>query len=260
MKQSTFSKHLTLWMIFTSYGLYAVSSLGLGLLYATLASDVLFADSWLPYAVSLLIETVQVLLIPSICFAILAYASFQRETAVKPLRLLWVYFGSLLFCRVADLGLALGLRHALSLSDDLIPAIWYFLLDTVFALILYTVIRTKVKQLRREEELQTRAALLSSSEASVKRVFISIDPHGSLYSKENPLLRCTLLLSVIYTAVRLGERILYDILYSIEAASLPAPKEIPVMIAYYLGDLLLGVCFFLLGRLVLGLLFPSEKQ
>jgi hypothetical protein len=64
---------------------------------------------------------------------------------------------------------------------------------------------------------------------------------------------------VIFTAVRLGERILYDIFYSIEAASLPSPEEIPVMIAYYLGDLLLGLGFYLIGRLVLGLLFSSKK-
>ena len=68
-----------------------------------------------------------------------------------------------------------------------------------------------------------------------------------------------MLLSVIFGAIRLGERILYDIFYCISEATLPSPEEIPVMIAYYLGDLLFALCFYLIGRLLFRWLFPKRE-
>ena len=213
----------------------------------------------LPFFLSILIEVIQVLLIPSAVFSILTFAAFRKESAASAQGLLFCYLGSLLFCRIVDLSLALLINRSLSLWDDVIPAVWYLILEGVLALVFYLVIRGKANALRREEKLQTKALLLEDREGSVKRVVIPLNPKGVFYSKKNPLLRCAMLLSVIFGAIRLGERILYDIFYCIAEATLPSPEEIPVMIAYYLGDLLFALCFYLVGRLLFRWLFPKKE-
>ncbi len=251
---------LILWMLLASFGLYALSSPGLSTLYVLLASDVLLASTLLPMTVDLLIRLIQTLLIPTAVWSLICFAYMNKEYSSAVRKLLGIYLASLLFCRVSDLAVTLGFQGSLSLSEDLLSALWYLLLDTVFALILFFIVRSRAKALRTRELLQMKADLLTSRDDTLPRTSIATDPAGFLYNKENPLLSCTLLLAVIYASVRVVQRILYDVFYSIELESLPTLSEIPVMIVYYLGDLLFGVCFYLLARLLYLFLYRMKRS
>ena len=76
-------------------------------------------------------------------------------------------------------------------------------------------------------------------------------PFKKIYSKENPCQACALMLGILLSAVKIFDRILFDIGYG-------APKdfgEVLVMIVYYSSDILLGVIFYVFSMFVFHRLF-----
>ncbi len=221
MKQiSSQSKRLYLLMTILPYGLYALSSLGLSYLYTYCASDVILSGTLLPILLDILIALIQTLIIPAVAWALISVAALTDPTAPTKTRLLIIYLCSLLFCRLADLAMAWILGGSLGLASDILFAVWYLVFDLILAGVLFWVV----------------------------------------CRKERPLLHTLLRLSILLGAVRVGQRILYDIVYCVDAASLPALSEIPVMIAYYLGDLLLALGFFALSLWIGRTLLRHEKK
>ncbi len=238
---------LYLLMALSTYGLYALSALGLSCLYTYCASDILLSTTLLPICLDILIQIIQLLLIPTLAWGLICYAGF-RYTDGTGRRLFFLYLGSLLFCRLADLLSSLILYGSISLDYDLLYALWYFIPELILSWILYLWIAHRVKQVRQRERQALRAALLTNPEQSATLVPLPLHPFAKFYQKDNPLLSCLRTVGVVLSAIRVAQRLVYDIVYSIDAGALPGVEEIPVMLAYYLFDLSVGLIFYVGAR------------
>lgn len=251
---------LYLAMAVLTWGLYAVSSLGLGLLYSQCSADVLLASTPLPLFLDTAIAIIQSLLIPAAAWTLLCFAFFVRESPAVIRNLFLLYLGSLLFCRLSDLGSVLLSEHSLDLVTDVLYAAWYFLLDAVFALVLFFgLVRRRAQLQYRREAATLKASLLSRRENSVKLEETPLYPFRKPYEAGNPLLACSLRLGIVFSAVQVVQRVIYDIVYSIENG-LPALSEIPVMLLYYTFDLLTGVLIYALMLLGYRFLFHAVQK
>lgn len=235
------AKRLYRLMLLFTYGLYAINALGIASLFITCATDVLLSETILPTLLDLLMDLIQILLIPIGAWGLISFAYFRGESASVIRRLFGLYIGSLFFCRVCNMVASLTFNGALYLEEDIIYAAWYLLLDLILAFILFFVIRFRAMRYR--------------SHAS-----IPVYPLKKFYDKENPLLRCTLFLGIIFSSIQILQRILYDVNYSVEAGALPPLSDVPIMIAYYLYDILISIAFYTLARLLYRFLFKKAKQ
>ncbi len=240
------ASRLTRLMLLFTYGLFALNSLGIAALFITCATDVLLSETVLPTLLDLLMDFIQILLIPIGAWSLIAFAYFRGESASVIRRLFGLYLGSLFFCRICNMAASLTFNGALYLEEDIIYAGWYLLLDLILAMALFFIVRAQGMRHRRR---------MATAEAP-----IPVYPFQKLYDKNNPLHRCILGLGIIFSSIQILQRILYDIVYSIEAESLPAPSDIPVMIAYYLYDIAFAFAFYFLARLLLRVLFAKAKK
>ncbi len=238
---------LYLLMAVLPYGLYALSSPGLSYLYTVCASDVILGATVLPIVLDCIIAILQIAIIPAVTWSLICIAGFSQRNSSQMLRLFFLYLGSLLFGRLTELGTNLWLNGSLNVATDLLYAVWYLALEGILAVVLFFLIRRRVLSYTHAERAKLNALRFQAPKESVERAPTPLYPFQKFYRRDNPLLHTLLTLAILLAAVRVGQRILYDIVYCIDAASLPAWSELPVMIAYYLGDLLLGLGFYALS-------------
>lgn len=231
-----------------SFGLFAVLSLGLTLLYNFCGTDVVLYTSVLPEILKILIDLTEIA-IYAICFSIFLAAAFYSHLNSPRLSLLWIYLGALLFRRLCDLLGVLILYGSLD-SLDLTYALIYFLLDAALALAVFLLAQKRARKFYFSYCRKDQASSLFKDEAQPLYTEC-LHPFSKIYDKTNPLQVQTAVVSVILMAIKLLSRILYDVDYG-------APedfKEILIMAVYYLSDVLLAVIFYVLSILVLNRLF-----
>ena len=235
------ARRLTRLMLFFTYALYAINALGIASIFVTVTADVLLEETVLPILLDFLMDLIQILVIPVGAWGVILFAYFRNESASVMRRLFGLYIGSLFFCRICNMAAALTFNGSLYLVEDIIYAAWYLLLDLSFALVLFFVIRNAVMSFRRKKEADPF-------------------PIQKIYDKKNPLLRTTLILGIIFSSIQVLQRILYDVVYCLDAESLPPLSDVPIMILYYLYDILIGVAFYFLVRLLCRILFAKAKR
>ena len=248
------AKRLYLLMLLLTYGLFALNTLVLSPILISVSSDIMTASTVFPSILSALMHLIHLVLIPTAAWTLIGFAYFKRESASVKRRLVALYFGSLFFCRACDMALSLFLNGALYLNEDIIYPAWYLVLDLIYALALFLVVRFSAKRFCRRED----AALSTNAEPT------ALYPFRGIFKKGNPILRLTLLLGIIFSAVSLLQEGLYTLAYLYDATNPLDAKEILILVGRYVDCLLIGCFFYLLSLLLYRILFQraidDEKE
>ena len=248
------AKRLYILMLLLTYGLFALNTLVLSPLWSSLASDVLIPEL-LPNLVSALMYVIHLSVIPAAAWCLIGFAYFRREASSVVRRLTIFYFGSLFFCRFCDMAAALMLNGALYLEEDIIYPAWYLILDLIYNLVLFFLMRSFVMKHRAREVAKVQAALAASPKHSVEIRAESLYPFGKFYKKGNPVQSLTLRFAGILAALTLIQEILYTVAYLYDSTNPLTGMEIFVMVGRYLDALLVGVFFYLFSLLLYRFLF-----
>lgn len=243
-------KHFTLYhiMTFFSFGLFLLLAFGLNLPYNLANNNIVLHPTVLPDVLLILIDLIETLTF-AIGFSILVFAMVSRVPSAK---LALLFLCATLFHRICDLAVALILYHGLSL-EDILFYLFYFLADALLLLGAWLIAKHQIKKHFKRTTPQSKASSLfgKTEEDLIQPTVTAFYPFKKIYSKENPCQACALMLGILLSAVKIFDRILFDIGYG-------APKdfgEVLVMIVYYSSDILLGVIFYVFSMFVFHRLF-----
>jgi len=81
-------------------------------------------------------------------------------------------------------------------------------------------------------------------------------PFRKIFSRENPLQLCALIVGIILSAEKILFRLLFDLSYG-------APEsfaEVMIMVVYYASDILIGIIYYCISVLVYHQLLRPKKQ
>lgn len=243
------TKRLHLAMLIATLGLYTLLSFGLTLPYNYANTNIVLYTSILPEILSVLIELVEVILF-AFGFSLLIYTSYLRYPLRSAIGLTGIFSAAALFRRLCDITVIVIVYGELG-AYDLIEGVTYLLLDLLLIWVILGVIRLSASRYDRNLATKNPVSVLFTDDGLPEVDITAFYPFKKVYSKENPIQGCVLVIGGILSAVKVISRIIYDIEYG-------APDgigEILTMIVYYGSDLLIGLIFYVLSTLILGKLF-----
>ncbi len=254
------ARRLYILMFLLTYGLFALNTLALSPFLISLDSDIMTSSTVLPSLVSAVMHVIHLCVIPAAAWSLIGFAYFQRESSSVLRRLTILYFGSLFFCRFCDMAAALMMNGALYLNEDIIYPVWYLILDLIYNLVLFLLMRRLVMKHRRREVATIQAALTSSPKKTVQIRSESLYPFGKLYKKGHPIMSLIGRFGLIFVAVALIQEILYTVAYLYDSTRPLTGEEIFVMIGRYVDTLWVGFFFYLFSLLLYRILFKKATM
>jgi len=239
---SYLQKKLTLAVLICAGALSALYSFLLAPLYNILASDIIWAVTWIPTLLSLGIDLLEIGTYV-LCFPILIYA-FYRLPAKKATLPALCYLVVIVLRYVANL-IITWIQNSLVAGDDLTSLILYIMMEGTLLLIACVLATSAIRHFYRETA-ETDKAMLTLGQVAPSihdRVF----PFTSVINRKNPLQNAAIRIGILLSASRMLTRLLYDL-----NVGLPSDlADLLWMILYYLSDILIGVIFYSLALLLL---------
>lgn len=231
-------KYLVLFMLAACIFFYAIY-LTLAWLYTQASTNVLFIGGWLPFAMRLLLELIDVAVFASAYFCIIyAFFRFSKKTAfLFPL----LYLGLALFRRAISLILEFFASGYVG-SEDILSLGLYYFLDVIQLIIVVAIVIYEASKCKSFISERKKAGLEAPR-------FL---PFTKVFDKNDPLQVCSFKLAVLISGIKIVTRIVSDLYYG-------APEslaEFLIMVAYYSADLLNGVIFYT----ILWLLFSNINK
>lgn len=246
----TNDKHgLTAVMIISCAVIFSIITFLLTPIYVYTVSDAVWAATLLPDVLELLTDIAE-LTVFAVCYSLVIFATV-RGSVKNGLRLCGVYTCAVALRRTASLAVSLLEVGSIGL-DDVGSVVIYAVLDT--AQIFAVAAIAAHCQRKCTNGVSAKKASAAPTEGDACRV--SDIKFKSIYSPREPLQRSALLAGIMLAAIKIISRIIFDIFYG-------APEnlsEIAVMTAYYLSDILTGVCFYALSMLVFYLLLKKRER
>lgn len=247
----TNDKHgLTAVMIISCAIIFSITTLLLTPIYVYTVSDAVTAATLLPDVLELLTDIAELAAF-AICYSLVIFAAVHSSLK-SAMRLCGVYTCAVALRRAASLAVSLLEFGSIGL-DDVVSVAIYAVLDTaqIFAV---AAIAAHCQKKCATGVSAKKASGASTMEVDACRV--SDIKFRSVYSPREPLQRSALLAGIMLAAIKIISRIIFDIFYG-------APEgisEIAVMTAYYLSDILTGVCFYALSTLIFYLLLKKREH
>ena len=191
-----------------TFGTFLLMTFGFNLLYNICNSDIILYTSILPEILTVLIDLCEVA-VYAVSFSIILFALFLRMPSVG---LVWLYVSASFFRRICDLAVALILNHSLNMGDVFLNGL-YFLFDVLLVWGLFWIAHVRAQRYYKRLVLKSKASALFGSQESAPALpeIEALYPFKKIYSKENPLQGCALTVSIILSAVKVFDRILFDI-------------------------------------------------
>ena len=220
-------KYLTGLMVISCTILYAVYTLAIAPLYSYISSNVVFSSTWLPFAVRLVLEILDIAIFAFAYFAII-YAFFRFTKKKSIARFPIVYLIITLIRRTVTL-IVQWIGAGSIGSDDYISIVVWFAIDAVQVGIVLAIVAYERHKFN---------DFLKTSKTSPRS--LKLLPFKKVYDKNNPLQICMLRIAILISGIKIVTRIISDIQYG-------APRSFPeglVMVIYYLADLLNGIAFY----------------
>lgn len=220
-------------------------------------SDVAYEDSYLPFALETLLQLVY-LTVYIVTFAYIAWATIQ--CAKKGLKFLGAFAGLTvlryalnIFCSYMYEGgiPSSGERIFSDSLDGLLTASFdIFQAAFCFVVTLWLVIKSKNRY-----EAALKWAKKHGDESRAEQY--NNMKWSSVFGLSNPVQLSLFLSACLIALTKIGSRMIYDISLT-EMGVAPTASEIPIMIAYYLSDLIFGLLIYL-GSLT-AIWLTQEKQ
>ena len=221
-------KRLYRLMALLTYGLFVLNTVVLSPILVSLDSDVMTSDTVFPSLVSVLMHLIHLAVIPAAAWTLIGFSYDHKGAASVSRRLVAMYFGSLIFCRFCDMVMALTINGSLYLNEDIIYPAWYLVLDLIYNLALFLMVRFYLSR--------HRSLPVEKQHRGLIRRF-----------------------AVVFTAVALLQEGIYTVAFLYDSTNPMTGEEITVMAGRYLDAFLIGLAFYLLSRLLYRFLANKAK-
>ncbi len=232
------------------YCLYCFVLVPLGNMYA---NDIQYMDTVLPTVIEYIYDLVEIIAI-ALAYAVAVYSIYRYGVGRIGAPAI-IFSGVTLFKYVSNVFMTwkdVGFDEGDLWSDIrsiLIPMLLELLQYFVVLLIAYKILSKHFDFIEGKRRADKRLGRKTSGDG--------IYPFKSLFDLKNPMLKCGLWAGIIVAITKVAQRILYDVLYTV-MFGLPRLAEIPVMIVYYVSDVVFGAaCYF---AFVLILMLFLEKK
>ena len=259
---STFEKRngsMPLWMAAATFGIYFLICFGLTLPYHYSNTDIILYSSVLPEILDVLTDLLETAVF-SFAFSFLIYSVFKKGNRSTTIGLFSIFLGAVLFRRICELIVILIVFKSLS-ANDFITSAASLLLEWLMVGGIVLLIHVCANKHYRDAALSRKKSMLfSDDEIEPNRSFFY--PFKKIYSKQNSVQHCLMLIGIILSAVRIASRIIFDIFYTVEngfpSDAVEILKEIGTMAIYYSSDILIGILFYVSSILILSRLYRKE--
>ena len=236
-------------------GLFAVLSFGLTLAYLACNNNIVLYQSALPEIIDIFRDLFEILAW-AIAFSMLTYAILYRLTKKTRLNLFALLGGILLLRRIFDLAVTLIMYRTISIYDDVIYNLIYWITDLLIVLFAWILTSSTANAYYRRRASKSKSKALFQDNAKIDASTKDFYPFQKIFTKENPLQLCLLKIALLFSASKLLSRLIFDLGYG-------APADIAeffVMLLYYLSDLLCGVIFYTFCILIFQFIFNKIQQ
>ena len=217
------------------------------------ANNIQYMDTVLPTVIEYIYDLVEIIAI-ALAYAVSVYSIYRY--GVSKIAAPAIIFSSVTFFKYVS-NLIMTWKDIGFGTDDLWSDIRSILIPLLLELLQYFVVL-----LIAYKTLSGHLDFINGKRKAEKRLGREtggdgIYPFKSLFDLTNPMLKCALWAGVIVAVTKVAQRILYDVLYTV-MFGLPRLAEIPVMIVYYVSDIVFGAaCYF---AMVLILMLLLEKK
>ncbi|MBO5939149.1 MAG: hypothetical protein J6Q82_06590 [Clostridia bacterium] len=249
------TKWLYLMMLVGGGGIFVLLSFGLTLAYLACNNDIILFQSALPELLDVLRDLSEIFAW-AIALSILAYAIFFRTAKNIVFRLILLLCGLLLLRRLFDLLAILIMYQTLSLYNDLFFNIFYWIVDLLLLLISMVLASSTAKKYYRQCTVKNKAKTLFGNDVKVDLSTEDFYPFQTFFTKKNPLQRCLLKISILFSVSKVLSRLIFDLGYG-------APEDVTealIMCLYYLSDLIFGAVFYIFCILIFHVIFAKLKK
>ena len=207
-------------------------------------SDVAYENSYLPFAMETLLQLVY-LAVYVVTFAYIAWATMH--SGKRGLKFLGIFAASTvlryalnIFCSyMYEGGIPSSSERILSDVRDGLLAASFDIFQAAFCLVVTLWLVSKSK---RRYEAALKWAKKHGDESRAEQY--NTMKWSSIFGLSNPVQLSLFLSACLIALTKIGSRMIYDISLS-EMGVAPTAAEIPLMIAYYLSDLIFGLLIYL---------------
>lgn len=233
----TVFKRVCLFTILVPLAAAIVSTCILSPIYTQVAADILYSNTILPDVLGLTISLFDVIFAAAQYTAIALSVILFRNAAYRRAVLL-ISFGEIAIERALNLVVSMVTNNS-GTSSGLNITLVYFALEA-FQLCICVLIARFVCSEATKKYVMLRVAARRLGEPEFNWIS-EIYPYSAPHRVKNPIIRCGWILGVIFAALKVLSRFIYDLSYGAPSGW----NEIAQMIAGYLSDILCGALIFL---------------
>jgi len=247
---SVLQKKLTLGVTLIALVITVLSSLILAPLYTATVTNIVWAVTWIPALISLVLDLLEIATYV-LCYPIIIYAFYRLPTKKATVPTL-CFFGVMVLRYLINLIITWVQNKAVA-GDDLTSILLYLIMEGIQLLLVVLLSTTAIRHFFRETAVADKAFLqLGQAAPSMHdRVF----PFTKILNLQNPLQNAALRVGVLLSASKLLTRVLYDISMGVPMGMV----DWAWAILYYLSDLLIAVIFYAVALLLLQKLDQKEQ-
>lgn len=238
-------------VIITALLLSLISVALLQPLYIMSITNIVYAATWLPTILVVLIDVFEIAFYV-LCYPLILYAFF-RFSSKKGVTTALTFFGVTVFRYLLNL-IITWIQNGAVASDDLTSVIVYLIFEAIQLLILcWIAVATFRSFFKRVADLGHAQARLGKPIPEVREY---VFPYTSLLSLANPIQSVAMKTGILLSATKVFTRILYDL----QAGAPRSLTDLLWMVTYYASDLLIGVVFYALSLLLISYIDTKEQK
>ena len=178
------TKWIYLTMLIGCGGLFAVLSFGLTLAYLACNNNIVLYQSALPEIIDIFRDLFEILAW-AIAFSMLTYAILYRLTKKTRLNLFALLGGILLLRRIFDLAVTLIMYRTISIYDDVIYNLIYWITDLLIVLFAWILTSSTANAYYRRRASKSKSKALFQDNAKIDASAKDFYPFQKIFTKEN---------------------------------------------------------------------------
>ncbi len=245
-------KVLLKYVLLSTIVFWGISSLVLSPLYVITASNVLHRSTNIPEIFEILIQVCDIA-VYSVCFSAIVYSIYRFKLA-NSFSLVMTYCAAIFLRYTANIVMTLVLDGTISVSEDVVVSVVYFLLDASLLFLISFITSSIFKKFYIWATEKEKSNLILGIKNQSIRSYLF--PFDKIYSRSNPLQRSALTIGIMLALVKIFSRILYDIYVGFPTTFTDGIW----MVVYYVADVLICLVVYLISLLVFARLDKKENN
>ena len=216
------------------------------------ANDIQYMNTALPEVIEIIYDLVELAVI-SAAYAVSIYSVYNY--GIGDTFITAGIFAAVTFFKYA-INLVMSWIDAgfdVDVASDAVSVLVPLCLELLQYFIVLLIANKIISRYKDSVKLRLAAAKRLGAQVEISKPY----PFATLVEFKNPLLKSALAAGICIAVSKVGQRIVYDLFYSLMYGA-PRLAEIPVMIVYYLSDVLTGVACYFIAVWLLMLFFETK--